>query len=200
MQLRIWTPSFISGNDLGVDELREFRDRFAGLIFCDYHSLALGRDDSGKRFFRRNPEYGKYLAPAKIVQMNIAELATISGIEQLSFGNIIAVCSLIHGLGPEICVITLGGNGAVLSLDGGKSAYHLPPISVANEIDPTGCGDTFAAVFLYNYLISGDALKSAATANRYAAAKTTFTGIDGFAGIESILQDLGPDMDPVKLK
>ena len=192
--------NFISGDDFGADELIEFRDRFSGLIFCDYHSLALGRDNDGKRFFRKHPEWERYLSQADIVQMNIAEFATISGIERLSFGNIIAACSLIHGLRPDICIITLGRNGAVLSMERGKTVYHLPPIAVPNEIDPTGCGDTMAAVFLYNYLLSSDPLQSASIASRYAAAKVTFAGLNGFKRIDSILDSVGTGAAPVKIK
>jgi len=192
--------NFISGDDFGVDELTRFRERYGGIIFCDYHSLALGRDSEGKRYFRKHPEWDRYLSQVDIAQMNIAELATISGVEGLSFGNIIAVCSLIHNLGPDICIITLGRNGVVLSMNKGKEVNHIPPVIVHNEIDPTGCGDTFAAVFLHDYLLSGDPLQSAAVANRYAAAKVTFAGLDGFKRINSILEGLGPDAEPVKIK
>lgn len=192
--------NFISGDDFGMDDLARFRERYGGVVFCDYHSLALGRDDQGKRFYRKHPEWEKYLAQADIVQMNIAELATISGAEGLSFGNIIAVCAMIHGLRPDTCIITLGRNGAVLSLERGKEVYHLPPIVVPNETDPTGCGDTLAAVFLYSYLTAGNPLKAAMTANRYAAAKATFGGLDGFERMTAILAEIGPGPEPVKIK
>ena len=132
--------------------------------------------------------------------MNIAELSTIGGTADFSFGNIIAVSGLIHSLGPGICIITLGRNGAVLSVEKGRTVYHIPPIALSNEIDPTGCGDTFAAVFLYNFLASGNPLASAKMANRYAAAKVTFAGLDGFQNINGILDGVGPGIDPVKIK
>jgi adenosine kinase len=192
--------NFISGDDLGIDDFMEFRKRYRGLIFCDYHSLALGRDKEGKRFFRKHPDWERYLAQVDIAQMNIAELATISGVEGLSFGNIIAVCSLIHNLGPENCMITLGRNGLVLSMKKGRSVYHIPPVMIDNEVDPTGCGDTLSGVFLYNYLKMGDPLRSAVIANRYAAAKATFGGLNGFNRIDSIAGSIGPDTEPVKIR
>jgi sugar/nucleoside kinase (ribokinase family) len=192
--------NFISGDDFGIEDIARFRERYEGIIFCDYHSLSLGRDNEGKRFFRKHPEWRQYLAQTDIVQMNIAELATISGAEGLSFGNIIAVGSLIHNLGPEICIITLGRNGLVLSIEEGKSVYHIPPVTVSNEIDPTGCGDTLAAVFLYNHLLSGDPLQSALEANRYAAAKVTFSGLEGFEGMDTILETIGTGAEPVRIK
>lgn len=192
--------NFISGDDMSVEELTEFRKRFEGIIFCDYHSLALGRDSEGKRYYRKHPDWDKYLSQADIVQMNIAELATISGVKGLSFGNIIAVCGMIHNLHPDICIITLGRNGLVLSIEKGNQVYHIPPVTVHNDIDPTGCGDTLAAVFLYNYLLSCDPLQSAMSANRYAAAKVTFGGLGGFKGMNTILESIGRGAEPVKIK
>ena len=107
---------------------------------------------------------------------------------------------MIHGLRPDICIITLGRNGLVLSMEKGKTAYHVPPIAVHNEVDPTGCGDTFAAVFLYNYLLSSNPLQSAIFANRYAAAKVTFSGLEGFGDMNEILENIGPGAEPVKIK
>jgi hypothetical protein len=192
--------NFISGDDLSIDELTEFRSRFEGIILCDYHSLALGRDSDGKRFYRKHHEWDRYISQANIVQMNVAELATIGGSEGMSFGNIIAICGLIHAHGAEICIITMGPNGAVLSVDRGKAVYHVPPIRIDDEVDPTGCGDTFASVFLYNYLLSDDALHSVEIANCYAAAKVTFAGLDGFGKIGMIMEQMGPAAKPVKLK
>jgi len=192
--------NFISGDDVDYEELSEFRNRSGCVIFCDYHSLALGRDDEGKRFHRKHPDGKKYLSPADMVQMNIEELGTISSDGALSFGNIITSCSAIHDLCAHTCIITLGLNGAVLSTEYGKSVYHIPPIAIRNVVDPTGCGDTFAAVFLYSYLLSGDPLNSAVIAGRYAAAKATFAGIDGFRKIDSIMESLDPGLEPVKIK
>ena len=98
------------------------------------------------------------------------------------------------------CLRCCATNGAVLSIDKGSEVYHLPPIAVSDEVDPTGCGDTFAAVFLYNYLLSKDPLESAAVANRYAAAKVTFAGLDGFEGIGGIIKNIGAGTKPVKIR
>ena len=192
--------NFISGDDISIEDLIDFRRKFDGIIYCDYHSLALGRDNEGKRYFRKHPEWKSYISHMNIVQMNVDELSTLSGERKMSFGDIISVLNRVHALGTEIAVITLGRNGAVLSIDRGDNVYHIPPVIVENEVDPTGCGDTFAAVFLYNLLVNDDPLLSAITANRYAAAKATFSGIEGFKNIESIASRLETDIDPVKLK
>lgn len=191
--------NFISGDDVGIEELSGFKERSNALIYCDYHSLALGRDDRGKRFYRKHPEWEQYLAQVDIAQMNSKELATITGNESERSAKIAAGCMMIHRAGPKIVVVTMGRKGAVISLDNGRLKYFLPPIPIFQEIDPTGCGDTFASVFLYNYLLKGDPLKSAEIATGYAAAKATFCGIEGFSRIDDIVRDLKPCPKPIKI-
>ncbi len=191
--------NFISGDDLAIEDLTRFRGRFNGLIYLDYHSLALGRDDQGKRFYRKHPDWEKYVAGADIVQMNSMELATIAGKNANDAEKVGENCKMVHDTGPKICVVTLGKDGLVLSLDSGKTTYFIPSIPVPLEVDPTGCGDTFASVFLYSYLLAGNVLKAAKRANKYAAAKATFAGIDGFDSISEIADRLGPSPEPVKI-
>lgn len=191
--------NFISGDDVGIEELSRFKERSNALIYCDYHSLALGRDDQGKRFYRKHPEWEQYLAQVDIAQMNSKELATITGNESDRAAEIAAGCMMIHRAGPKTVVVTMGRKGAVISLDNGRLKYFLPPIPISQEIDPTGCGDTFASVFLYNYLLTQDPLKSAKIAAGFAAAKATFSGIDGFNRIDDTVRDLKPGSEPIEI-
>ncbi len=191
--------NFISGDDVGVEELFRFKEKSNAFIYCDYHSLALGRDDRGKRFYRKHPQWEQYLAQADIAQMNLKELATITGHESERAVKIAAGCMMIHRAGPKIVVVTMGSKGAVISVENGRLKYFLPPVPIYKEIDPTGCGDTFASVFLYNYMLTQDPLKSAKTAARYAAAKATFSGIDGFNKINDIVRGLNSGSEPIKI-
>jgi sugar/nucleoside kinase (ribokinase family) len=60
--------------------------------------------------------------------------------------------------GPQVVVITLGANGALVSTS--EKHWHVPPVS-GNVIDATGGGDTFMAGFLSEYIQSQDPLRSA---------------------------------------
>ena len=191
--------NFISGDDIAPDELKSFRNRFPGLIYCDYHSLALSHDENGRRHYRRHSGWAEYLSFVDFVQMNLAELSTIVGEISGNPREIASHCRILHGSGPDVVLITLGADGAVLSTESGKTVYHIPRVEILDEVDPTGCGDTLAAVFVYNYVMTRDIVGSAVLANHYAAAKATFSGLDGFRNIGAILKRIGPPTDPVRL-
>lgn len=191
--------NFISGSDVTLDELRRFRGRFGGIVYCDFHSLALGHDREGKRHYRKHPDWEEYLSYVDIIQMNKAELSTIVGHESEAVAQIAADCSMLHEAGPETALITMGKAGVLLSIHSGDQVFHIPSINVSVVVDTTGCGDTLAAAMIYHYILSGDLLQSAVIANRYGAAKATFTGLDGFRRMDEILNDIGEAAEPVRL-
>jgi 1D-myo-inositol 3-kinase len=60
-----------------------------------------------------------------------------------------------------IAVVTAGSEGALLYVNGDR--YEVPP-RPAREVDPTGAGDVFAAVFLARYRRDGDPWEAAEAA------------------------------------
>ncbi len=69
--------------------------------------------------------------------------------------------------GPVEVIITRGSKGSVI-LSAGKF-FHIPAFPARRIIDPTGCGDTYMAGYLYQRLHSGDLN----TVGRFAAAVAT---------------------------
>jgi hypothetical protein len=191
--------NFISGSDVKLSELHSFRKRYKGLIYCDYHSLSLGFDSNKRRFLRHHPRWRDYLAAVDIIQMNQNELATIIGKALDSRGAVIDAFSMLHEAGPRIAIITAGRDGAILSQRPEGRIYHVAGIPVSKEIDPTGCGDTLSATFLYQYLTLGNPIKALEIANQHAAAKATFSGIEGFVKLNDILTRFGPPRNAEKL-
>ncbi len=59
----------------------------------------------------------------------------------------------IHNLGPEYVVIKKGENGSLLSR--GDEMFFAPAYPLAEVVDPTGAGDSFAGG-LMGYLASTD--------------------------------------------
>jgi len=175
--------NFISGDDAEIGELRDFKNRFRGPVYCDFHSLALGRDYDGKRFLRQNNNWRDYISIADIIQLNQAELATITDKFTYDIKILAGHLEILHDCGPAVAILTLGSGGAIISDRRTDIKYFLPAIDIGQAIDPTGCGDTFASVFFNEYLISNDVKRSALRANLYAAAKATFSGVDGFKKI-----------------
>jgi sugar/nucleoside kinase (ribokinase family) len=63
-------------------------------------------------------------------------------------------------------------------------AFRAPP---QPEIDPTGAGDIFAAVFFLRLKETGDAWEAARTATVLASSSITRPGLDGVPSREEIL-------------
>jgi hypothetical protein len=183
--------NFISGSDVRLADLKEFKESYKGRIYSDFHSLSLGYSKDQIRYHRRHPYWREYISALDMMQMNIGELRTIFGGSIISPDDVKKAIPRLHALGPAIINITMGNNGVIVSEAAKGILEHLKAVPISQEVDPTGCGDTFAAVFIYNYLNSGDTLKSARTASFYAAAKATFSGLDGFKDIHTVVRNLG---------
>jgi sugar/nucleoside kinase (ribokinase family) len=69
----------------------------------------------------------------------------------------------LAGLGPSEVIITLGSKGSLIYANG--QAHRIPAHSAKRIVDPTGCGDTYAAGYVYRRMMSADA----ETAGRFAA-------------------------------
>jgi len=67
----------------------------------------------------------------------------------------------------RVLALTTGAGGALVCWEG--RSEHIPA-PAADEIDPTGAGDIFAAVFFYRLTLGDDPPQAAAWANRIASA------------------------------
>ncbi len=62
----------------------------------------------------------------------------------------------------RMLVVTLGERGSDVYRQGGAEAFHSPAFKSAQEVDPTGAGDVFAAAFMWHLHKSGGDWKTAA--------------------------------------
>lgn len=90
------------------------------------------------------PELKKVLSKVDVLLINEGEADLIS-----NKTNAIAAAQEILNLGPKAVVIKRGEYGFVLYTKEGY--FILPAYPVANVVDPTGAGDTFAGAF-FGYL------------------------------------------------
>lgn len=68
--------------------------------------------------------------------------------------SLVKAASKIHGLGPKYLVIKKGEHGALLFE--GDNVFFAPALPLAEVIDPTGAGDTFAGGFMGYLASTGD--------------------------------------------
>lgn len=94
------------------------------------------------------PELKKVLAKVDVLLINEGEADSIS-----KTGNAIAAAKEILAMGPKAVVIKRGEYGFVLYTKEGY--FILPAFPIANVVDPTGAGDTFAGAF-FGYLSKRD--------------------------------------------
>jgi len=71
-------------------------------------------------------------------------------------------------------VVTLGAEGCEIWIDGEKA--HIPGVSAAAVVDPTGCGDAWRAALLYGLEQGWDLARCAQLGNRVGAVKIASRG------------------------
>jgi sugar/nucleoside kinase (ribokinase family) len=146
--------NMVTGFELTLDEFEQFA-RGAPPFLLDFHSLALGRDETGLRYPRPHTDPERWCRLATLVQMNRAELRSVLP-EQMPMEG----ASVISRWGPKWAAVTDGRNGAWVAEKG--EATHVPAVDPTSEpVDPTGCGDVFGATLLVE-MLKGTPLISAA--------------------------------------
>lgn len=108
------------------------------------------------------------VAGASVIFPNFEEGKALTGLENPA----LMARELSQSFG--LAVVTLGTDGAVFAIDGGKPV-HVPAMA-AKVVDPTGAGDAFSAGFLDHWLRTGKVLGAARAGARTAA---TAVGVVG---------------------
>lgn len=73
----------------------------------------------------------------------------------------------LAALSPEEVVVTLGGDGAIICAQ--EEVFRIPAVAPRAVVDPTGCGDSYMAGYLFHRMRSDDI----AAAGCFAAALAT---------------------------
>lgn len=158
--------NFVSGFDVGLCAAKELRSAFRKGIYMDVHSLTLGIDSRGARFERVVGEWREWAHCADIIQMNRREAGLFTG----SGDSVEELSRLICCEGPEICLVTLGKEGVLVtdSTQGKIVQEWIEGIPVDVK-DTTGCGDVFSAGYVCSFIRGRDPFESARQANMAAA-------------------------------
>lgn len=94
-------------------------------------------------------EKQKGLAFVDILKANINEARILSGED-----NAEQAASQLAEYGPKEVIVTHGNKGSVIYSN--KQIYRIPAFPPRKLVDPTGCGDTYVAGYLYQRLKSSD--------------------------------------------
>jgi sugar/nucleoside kinase (ribokinase family) len=184
--------NFITGFECDLATMQALRRAFAGPIYGDLHSLALGRRADGTRYLRRLDEALAWLTCFDVAQVNEDEMGQLGD-------QPLALATRALELGAGAVCVTLGPRGAVYvaagdftnlawtaaerparRTGGGVARTALVPTPGGPAAgDPTGCGDVFGATLVAR-LLTGTALEPAiADANAMARRNVSYRGATG---------------------
>lgn len=173
--------NMITGEDISLTALQWLAESTPALLYFDFHTMALARDLSGQRMFRKPPDWRDWLRVVDFVQMNQEEARLLADLEsEYDFeGFRRFMQEVLHRLDCKGMNITLGENGVLAGLRSENGHIEIRQIPVPEPIEPVdviGCGDAFSAAFLIHFLQFKDFFKAAAFGNRIASLNTTFKG------------------------
>ncbi len=80
-----------------------------------------------------------------VYKSSLEEISALTGESDID-----AAIKAIHDFGVRTVIVTLGSQGAVLSVE--KTVYNIPPCNSRVIVDPTGAGDAFIGGFLTEYI------------------------------------------------
>ncbi|MBI1805232.1 MAG: carbohydrate kinase family protein [Ignavibacteriae bacterium] len=190
--------NMISGFDITLDTLdhirMEIRDAHTP-IYMDVHSLTLGVNDDFTRFHRPLEAWRRWLFMIHGAQMNEEEAAILT---TEKFGEE-GLAKQILALNTKVFIITRSERGCTGFADTRKhiQRYEIAGIPAGDHVDPTGCGDVFAAAYCAHYVKTKDIASSLAFANQVAARKAQLVGSTDIDVLSSFrLEEIHQEQQP----
>jgi len=173
--------NLISGDDITLEALKNLRKlNPSPLIYLDLHSLALGIDKAGKRYYRGIVDGPEWVAACDILQMNEREAATLTGLgESVRHDDLLKLGRQLVAEKLLACHLTLGSAGSLLFYRNDKNEIcceQCGPFKVSQVIDVIGCGDAFGAAFVAHFMRSKNFSTATHFANKVAGLNCTFMG------------------------
>ncbi len=169
--------NMISGFDVTLETLDEIRmavrERLTP-VYMDVHSLTLGLTGDSVRFHRPVEAWRRWLFMLHGAQMNEEEAAVLSR-QRLDEESL---ARHVLSLQTKAMVITRGARGCTAFIDGNKRIQRVdrPGIEPEKAVDPTGCGDVFAASYCAHYARNRSVEGAVQFANSVASFKARFPG------------------------
>ena len=171
--------NFIHGDEVELDTLKAFRERYSGLLTLDVHNVISHFGKDGKRRIVGFPQWRSWVPYFDTVQCNEFEIATMIEGDYTDRPAYAAAAKQVCEAGPRAVSITLGPEGAIVVHRKGGEFYCidigvLPPVEA---VDATGCGDSYSAGFAVGMLRHDDPATAAACASVVAGVNARHVGI-----------------------
>jgi len=180
--------NFISGKDLSLDAMMQLRSSTQATIYADIHSLTLGIDSRGRRYWRQFPQWPSWTSQMNVVQVNRGEARLLSQSIMEADADFISFGEQVLETGPSMLLITLGAEGsAMVTSFGGHVCLDRFVTHASHRVrDTTGCGDIFLAAFVAENARSGDPHRASQFANQMAGARCALGGLEELSQLDRL--------------
>ena len=179
--------NMISGVDITLETIKKIKDNFDGTSHIDIHNLVMKTNKDGTREHTSVDNWIDWCINTDTIQMNEYEIISLSEKKMKEYE--IAEKILVHPESKvEGVIVTRGNNGTSgytkKEKKFGTEKYSdldkmdLSAVENPHFVDSTGCGDVFAASFLYDFSANKNFTKSLHYANRIASFNASLEGID----------------------
>jgi len=171
--------NFVNGTEMDLDTFAALREVTDAPIHVDIHNRVARFDEQGKKSIVGLPEWRDWVKHAHSVQMNEFECENVVGRKLSSEADYVQAGHEILQGGAPIVLITLGPLGSIVVYRREGKAYYdaCPAAPIEKVVDTTGCGDSFSAGFVVNYMECRDPLRANAAANIVAGTNCEYAGI-----------------------
>jgi sugar/nucleoside kinase (ribokinase family) len=172
--------NMVTGYDISLNQLKEIRRRYKGLIYMDVHTFSRGIDENMKRHFRVIPDFNQWAKSVDMVQVNTHELLTLS-----SGRNREEIVKEVLNCGPQFLILTKGETGSAVYMmnESNLCSISRPAIDVTVK-NKVGCGDVFGSIFFYSYLANNNIIKSLEAANIAGGCAASYSDQDEFRNLK----------------
>ena len=172
--------NMITGEDVSLEAVQWLSRHSRAMLYLDFHTLALGRNEHGRRFYRRPPTWELWLKSVTMVQMNEEEARLLAGYSQEEENpDYEQFIRQVLSMGLRGVHVTLGDKGAISGFRHSNGEYQIQrtaTIRVPKLRDIIGCGDAFGAAFVLHYFKHRDFFGATQFATKIATLNTVFLG------------------------
>ena len=163
--------NMISGYDISLNQLKNLRMNYEGLIYFDVHTFSRGVDKNLNRIFRRIINFCEWAECIDILQTNESELLTLS--DQKDEASIVEE---LFSFGIRQVIVTKAEKGATVFIKDNNWIKKVQKDALQTKVvNKVGCGDVFGAVYFYNYIKNKNVLLALEQANLFAGIATTYS-------------------------
>lgn len=173
--------NMISGFDISLDQLKQIRKNYSGLIYFDVHTFSRGLDENGHRNFRQIEDFNEWSQCIDILQANESELLMLSDKKEEA-----AIVDELFSYGIKQIIITRAERGATVFEREQNSVKKIHKDALkTNVVNKVGCGDVFGAVYFYNYIRNKNVILASEQANLFAGIATTYSKAKDFLNLKT---------------